>query len=52
MIIVTHEIKFAKEVANKIVFMDQGNIVEVGTPQELIDNPQHERTKAFLKRIS
>jgi polar amino acid transport system ATP-binding protein len=50
MIVVTHEIGFAKEVANKVVFMDGGEIVESGHPTELFQNPKHERTKAFLQR--
>lgn len=50
MIVVTHEIGFAKEVANKVVFMDGGEIVESGHPSELFHNPKHERTKAFLHR--
>ncbi len=50
MIVVTHEMGFAREVANRVVFMDNGEILESGTPQELFDNPQFERTKAFLKR--
>lgn len=52
MIVVTHEIDFAKAVSDRIVFMDQGVIVEEGTPQEVIDNPKNERTKAFLKKLS
>lgn len=51
MVIVTHEIEFAKNVADKIIFMDGGVIVEEGTPQEVIDNPSHERTKAFLSKM-
>jgi polar amino acid transport system ATP-binding protein len=51
MIVVTHEIGFAKEVADRVVFMDDGVIVEQGTPQEVIDNPQHNRTRAFLSRV-
>ncbi|WP_010253486.1 amino acid ABC transporter ATP-binding protein [Treponema primitia] len=51
MIIVTHEISFAAEVANHIVFMDGGVIVEEGDPRELLSNPREERTKQFLKRI-
>ena len=47
MIVVTHEMGFAREVANRVVFMDNGEILESGTPQELFDNPQFERTKAF-----
>ncbi|MGG3887663.1 amino acid ABC transporter ATP-binding protein [Metabacillus fastidiosus] len=50
MIVVTHEMGFAKEVANKVVFMDNGEIVESGHPDELFNNPQFERTKAFLSR--
>ncbi|WP_102693914.1 amino acid ABC transporter ATP-binding protein [Rummeliibacillus pycnus] len=50
MIVVTHEMGFAREVANRVVFMDNGEILESGTPQELFDNPQFERTKAFLNR--
>src|SRR5690606_11258120 len=50
MIVVTHEMGFAKEVANKVIFMDNGEIVEAGTPKEIFDNPQFDRTKAFLKR--
>ncbi len=52
MIIVTHEIQFAKEVSDRIIFMDDGHIVEEGTPLEVIDNPQNERTKAFLNRYN
>ncbi|WP_397540051.1 amino acid ABC transporter ATP-binding protein [Rummeliibacillus pycnus] len=50
MIVVTHEMGFAREVANRVVFMDNGEILESGTPQELFDNPQFDRTKAFLNR--
>jgi polar amino acid transport system ATP-binding protein len=50
MIVVTHEMGFAKEVANKVIFMDNGEIVESGSPDELFTNPQNERTKAFLNR--
>lgn len=50
MIVVTHEMGFARGVANKVVFMDGGEIVEAGTPDELFGNPQHERTKAFLAK--
>lgn len=48
MIIVTHEIGFAKEVASKILFMSEGEILESGTPDEIFNNPQYERTKLFL----
>lgn len=50
MIIVTHEMEFAREVSDRIVFMDQGVIVEDGTPDEIFNHPKHERTKAFLQR--
>lgn len=50
MMVVTHEMGFAKEVANKIMFMDNGEILESGTPEQLFTNPQFERTKLFLKR--
>lgn len=50
MIVVTHEMGFAREVANKVIFMDGGEIVEAGTPDEVFGNPQHERTKAFLQK--
>lgn len=51
MLIVTHEIGFAREVSDQVVFMDGGVVVEAGTPQEVIDNPQHERTKLFLSSL-
>jgi len=51
MIVVTHEIGFAREVADTVVFMDGGVVVEAGTPSEVIDNPQHERTRAFLRSV-
>ncbi|MGG3467925.1 amino acid ABC transporter ATP-binding protein [Neobacillus pocheonensis] len=50
MIVVTHEMGFAKEVANRVIFMDNGEIVESGSPAELFTSPQNERTKAFLNR--
>lgn len=50
MIVVTHEMGFAREVANKVVFMDGGEIVEEGTPDQIFNNPQHARTKEFLKK--
>lgn len=50
MIIVTHEIKFAEEVADRIIFMDQGSIIEEGTKEDIIQNPKKERTIEFLKR--
>ncbi|MBI0319069.1 MULTISPECIES: amino acid ABC transporter ATP-binding protein [Streptomyces violaceusniger group] len=51
MIVVTHEIGFAREVADTVVFMDGGRIVERGTPTEVLDAPRHERTKAFLSKV-
>jgi len=51
MIVVTHEMKFARAVANRIVFMDEGEIVESGPPETFFDNPREERTKRFLSQI-
>ena len=51
MIVVTHEMGFAREVADELVFMDGGVIVESGPPRELLSNPQHERTQAFLSKV-
>jgi polar amino acid transport system ATP-binding protein len=51
MLCVTHEMGFAREVADRIIFMDHGEILEQGTPEHFFTNPQHERTKAFLKEI-
>jgi polar amino acid transport system ATP-binding protein len=51
MVVVTHEMGFAKEVADKVVFMDDGLVVESGPPEQVIANPQHKRTKAFLSRM-
>lgn len=51
MICVTHEMGFARQVANRVIFMDQGQIVEINTPNEFFKNPQHERTKLFLSQI-
>lgn len=51
MIVVTHEMGFAKEVANKVMFMDGGEFIESNTPDELFSNPKSERTKAFLTRV-
>ena len=50
MMVVTHEMGFAREVANRVIFMDNGEIIESGHPSELFINPQNERTKAFLSR--
>ena len=51
MVVVTHEISFAREAADRVVFMDDGVIVEQGTAAEVLDNPQHQRTQAFLSRF-
>lgn len=51
MIVVTHEMGFAREVADRVIFMDGGYIVEEGTPEELFQNTRHERTKAFLGKV-
>jgi polar amino acid transport system ATP-binding protein len=51
MIVVTHEIGFAREVGDSLVFMDAGVIVEVGKPRDVLTNPQHERTRSFLSKV-
>jgi len=51
MMCVTHEMGFAREVADRVIFMDEGKIVEVGTPEHFFENPDHERTKLFLSQI-
>ncbi|MCV7012268.1 amino acid ABC transporter ATP-binding protein [Mycolicibacterium madagascariense] len=51
MVVVTHEMGFAREVADQLVFMDAGVIVERGNPREVLSNPQHDRTKAFLSKV-
>ena len=51
MIVVTHEMGFAREVGTLLVFMDQGVVVEEGRPTEVFANPRHDRTRAFLSRI-
>ncbi len=51
MIVVTHEIGFAREVANRVIFMDEGLIVEQGTAEDVLLNPQQERTKSFLSTV-
>ncbi|WP_433504988.1 amino acid ABC transporter ATP-binding protein [Pseudonocardia halophobica] len=51
MVVVTHEMGFAREVGDALVFMDEGVIVEQGAPREVLGNPQHERTKAFLSKV-
>lgn len=51
MLVVTHEMGFAREVANRVIFMDNGEIIEQGKPEDVFGNPQHPRTKAFLGQI-
>ena len=51
MVVVTHEIGFAREVGDALVFMDDGIIVEAGTPKDMLANPQHERTRSFLSKV-
>ena len=51
MVVVTHEMGFAKEVADKVIFMDDGDIVEEGSPKDVLENPQMERTKDFLSKV-
>ena len=51
MVVVTHEISFAREAADRVVFMDGGGVVEQGTAAEVLDRPQHQRTQAFLSRF-
>ena len=52
MLVVTHEMRFAREVAHRIVFMDQGVIVEQGSPRQMFDDPRTDRLKEFLKHFS
>ena len=51
MLVVTHEMGFAKTVANRVIFMDEGRIVEENSPDEFFDNPKNDRTKLFLSQI-
>lgn len=51
MLVVTHEMGFAKEVASRVLFMDRGEILEEGTPEQIFANPKHERTKSFLQKV-
>ncbi|GAA1351585.1 amino acid ABC transporter ATP-binding protein [Streptomyces beijiangensis] len=51
MIVVTHEMGFAREVGDSLVFMDEGVVVEAGSPRDVLTNPQHDRTKAFLSKV-
>jgi general L-amino acid transport system ATP-binding protein len=50
-LVVTHEMGFARQVANRVIFMDFGQIVEMNEPKEFFSNPKHERTKLFLSQI-
>lgn len=51
MVVVTHEMNFAKEVGTRVIFMADGMVIEEGTPSEIFDNPQNERTKTFLEKV-
>jgi len=51
MIVVTHEMSFAKEAADRVYFMDEGEFVEIGPPEQVLGDPQDERTRKFLKRF-
>ena len=51
MIVVTHEMSFARDVANKIIFMDEGKILEEGSPEDIFENPKHERVREFIGGI-
>ncbi|ADH65211.1 hypothetical protein Mesil_3400 (plasmid) [Allomeiothermus silvanus DSM 9946] len=51
MVVVTHEMAFAKEVADRVIFMDQGEILEEGPPRQIFEQPHHQRTKTFLQRV-
>jgi len=50
MLVVTHEMQFAREVGDRLIFMDEGRIIEQGLPADVLDNPQEERTRRFLRR--
>ena len=51
MVVVTHEMGFAREVADRVIFMDEGVVLEEGTPEEIFDNPKMPRTKEFLSKV-
>ena len=51
MVVVTHEIGFAREVGSKLIFIDEGRVVESGPPREVLTNPRHARTRAFLSKV-
>jgi len=52
MIVVTHEMQFARDVADRVLFFDGGRITEEGTPQEVFSNPKQERTRDFLRKVA
>jgi len=52
MIVVTHEMQFARDVADRVLFFEGGRIAESGTPEQFFSNPQHERTRDFLRRVA
>jgi polar amino acid transport system permease protein len=51
MMVVTHEVRFAREVADRVVFMDGGQVIEEGPPNEVLNHPKHERTQRFLRMV-
>ncbi|MGO4371966.1 amino acid ABC transporter ATP-binding protein [Paenibacillus sp. 2TAB19] len=51
MVVVTHEMGFAREIGDRVLFMEQGVVIEEGTPEQLFDNPMHDRTKSFLSKV-
>jgi polar amino acid transport system ATP-binding protein len=51
MVVVTHELGFARQVSDQVVFMDQGVVVESGPPEDVLGHPRHERTQAFLSKV-
>ncbi len=51
MVVVTHEMGFAREFADRVIFMDEGKIVEEGTPEEIFNNPKNDRTREFLSKV-
>ncbi|CAB4610707.1 unannotated protein [freshwater metagenome] len=51
MVVVTHEMRFARQVADQVIFIDHGKIIEHGTPEQILQNPKKARTKEFLRRI-
>jgi polar amino acid transport system ATP-binding protein len=52
MLVVSHEMNFAREAADRVIFMDQGVVIEKGTPEQIFENPRHERTRTFLSRVT